>query len=138
MKKIIGILVCNSQKVLDHKQKDGKRSEGNYCYWEMTRFPNRILEATFPQTTGVVSESALAPSEDLYVYAEDDQSFPEDVEIRLYFAVGGQVKGYFVSEAMGEQNGVSELRFFSESWTEIKPIQIKPSQGFRYFNHQMS
>jgi len=127
----IGILVCNNQKVLDHKVRDGKKSEGVYCYWEMNRFPQRIIEHVFPESRGIVSESAKAPG--FGWYAEDDIDFPEDVEVRLYFAVKGQVLGYFICKAMGERQGTYELRFHSESWVPIEPIVIKPSQGFRYF-----
>jgi hypothetical protein len=115
--------------------KDGKLADGNYCYWEMSRFPNKVFEAvvlTRP-STGAVSESAPAPA------FEDDESeytVPPMVEVRLYFAVGGIVKGYFIPFAVGEQGGEYELRFHSETWHPINPLQIKPSQGFRYFNHE--
>lgn len=132
MTEYIGILVCNNQKVLDHKLHDGKKSESAYCYWEMSRFPRRILEYAFPETLGVVSQSAKAPS--FGWYDEDDIDFAEgSPEIRLYFAVKGQILGYFVCKAIGERDGIYELRFHSESWISIKPVSIKPSQGFRYF-----
>ena len=131
MTEYISILVCNNQKVLDHKLCDGKKSEGAYCYWEMSRFPKRILDRVFPEPLGSVSESAKSPG--FGFYAEDDIDFPEDVEVRLYFAVKGQVLGFFVCKAIGERNGTYELRFHSESWMPIKPMNIKPSQGFRYF-----
>jgi hypothetical protein len=137
--KVVGILVCNTEKVLRHKQQDGKRKQGAYCYWDMKRFPTRI-SALFPpvESTGVYSESAKLPR-DSWNYSKDDLDFPEDVEVRLYFAIGGVVRGYFVCKAMGERKGVRELRFHSESWHplySIPLIRIKPSQGFRYFNHE--
>jgi len=137
--KVVGILVCNSEKVLRHKQQDGKRRNSAYCYWEMTRFPTRIT-ALIPhfESTGVYSESAKAPRTDWH-YSHDDLDFPEDVEVRLYFAVGGVVRGYFMCKAMGERKRIQELRFHSESWHPIHrfpPLRIKPSQGFRYFNHE--
>jgi hypothetical protein len=135
MKDVIGILVCNSQKVLDHKLKDGKKSEHCYCFWNMTRFPRRILQRVFPESIGAVSEAAKAPG--FGWYAEDDIGVPEDFEVHLYFAVKGQVLGYFVCKAMGERHRTQELRFHSESWTPIKPVTIKPSQGFRYFKHDL-
>jgi len=137
--KVIGILVCNSEKVLKHKQQDGKRRNGAYCYWDMKRFPQRIGELVYPsESTGAYSEAAKAPRTS-WTYSKDDVDFPEDVEVRLYFAVGGVVRGYFVSRAMGERDRVEELRFHSESWHPVirfPPIRIKPSQGFRYFNHE--
>jgi hypothetical protein len=136
MNDIISILVCNNQKVLDHKLRDGKKSENAYCYWEMSRFPKRILDRVFPESSGmgVVSESAKAPG--FGWYAEDDIDIPEDLEIRLYFAVKGQVLGYFICRAIGERHGIYELRFHSEDWNPIKPVAIKPSQGFRYFTEE--
>jgi len=134
---MIGILVCNTEKVLKHKQQDGKRRRGAYCYWEMSRFPKRISEL-FPifETTGSYSEVAPAPRTD-WDYSKDDKTFPGDVEVRLYFAVKGIVKGYFVCKAMGERDGIEELRFHSEDWHSISNIiRVKPSQGFRYFNHE--
>lgn len=78
--KVIGILVCQSQAVLDHKLTDGKKANGRYCYWDFgSRFPTRIKQATqTPKTAsgydgvyewrripgigkGVVSEAAPAP-----------------------------------------------------------------------------
>jgi len=128
---IIGILVCNNQKVLDHKLRDGKKSEGAYCYWGMSRFPKQILDRVFYETEGVVSEPAKAPG--FGWYDEDDIDFPEDIEVRLYFAVKSQVLGYFICKAMGERDGKFELRFHSESWVPIKPVKIYATQGFRYF-----
>ena len=136
MNEYIGILVCNSQKVLDHKLHDGKESEGAYCYWEMSRFPKQLFDVAMPETLGVVSESAKAPGYGWY--DEDDIDFPEDIEVRLYFAVKGQVLGYFICKAMGERDGTYELRFHSESWVSIEPVKVKPSQGFRYFKEAES
>ena len=95
----IGILVFTNQKVLEHKKRDGKLSEGNYCYWKTSRFPKRFLENP-------------------------------NAEKRIYFAVKGQVKGYFIIHSCEE----GELQFFSESWTEIKNGEkLKPSWGWRYY-----
>lgn len=127
---VVGILVCNNQLVFDHKLRDGKRSDGSYCYWAMTKFPTKILEAVDHRSL----DCARVPDD--YTFNEDDQYFSEYVEIRLYFAVGGVVKGYFICKAIGKSKEKYELRFFSEDWKPIKPIKIKPSQGFRYFNHE--
>ena len=132
----VGILVCNSQDVLDHKLHDGKKSESKYCYWTISRFPKRLLDLAMPESLGVVSEPAKAPGSNWY--DDNDIDFPVDVDIRLYFAIKGQAVGYFICKAMGERDGKYELRFHSESWTTIKPIVIAPSQGFRYFNEGSS
>lgn len=102
---MIGILVFTNQKVLDHKLRDGKNSENRWCFWEMKRFPKKIKEMTD--------------------YEE---------EIRLYFAIKGKVKGYFIIHDLDD--GAGTLDFYSESWHPIKDgEQLKPSQGFRYYNH---
>ena len=102
MSGIIGILIFTNQKVLEHKLRDGKQSDNAYCFWEMGRFPKRILESQ----------------------AGD--------EVRLYMAIKGQVKGYFIIH-----DCCGDLEFYSESWTEIKNgEQLKPSQGFRYYVHK--
>lgn len=132
MSEHISILVCNTQKVLDHKLREGRKSEGAYCYWEMHRFPKRIFELAFPETLGVVSESAKAPG--FGWYDEDDIDFPENLEVRLYFAVKGQVLGYFKCKAMGERHGMYELRFHSESWTPIEPIKIQAKPRLQIFH----
>ncbi len=49
---------------------------------------------------------------------------------KIYFAIKGQVKGYFDCHM-----AVGELRFFSEDWHEIKNGEIlKASQGWRYYD----
>ena len=101
MEKIVGILIFTNQEVLDHKLRDGKSSEGNYCFWEMGRFPKRIEEAE------------------------------GQAEIRLYIAIKGKVKGYFIVH-----DWEGDLEFYSESWHPIDDgEQLKPSQGFRYYTH---
>ena len=53
-------------------------------------------------------------------------------EARIYFAVRGQVKGYFIVDF----KYASPLYFYSESWTPIENGEIlKPSQGWRYYLH---
>ena len=146
MQAVIGILVCQSEEVLEHKKKDGKKSDGRYCFWEMTRFPKKIKELLYPESTGIYSVPAKAPGYE-GIYDEDDLVF-EGFEVRLYFAVKGIVQGYFVCKACNKTSarrsirqrkgyGLSQLRFFSESWIPFKKkIKIKPSQGWRYFNHE--
>jgi len=102
MKNVIGILIFTNQDVLDHKLKDGKESNDCYCYWEMGRFPKRFIDSN------------------------------ETDELRLYMAIKGQVKGYFIIHDYDDT-----LMFYSESWHIIKDgEQLKPSQGFRYYIHK--
>jgi len=128
----IGILVCQPQKVLDHKLRDGKEKDGNYCYWSLSRFPSRINEYA-RHHADPYSEPARAPGGPQY--ADDDWGF--EVEVRLYFAVKGFVVGYFKCGASDQ--ACEELRFHSEDFVAIradKQPTIKPSQGWRYFSHE--
>jgi hypothetical protein len=71
-----------------------------------------------------------------WTYDEDDESFtekPYEFYVRLYFAVKGIVQGYFRCYAYGPDK---TLRFHSEDWVSVKPIKIKPSQGYRYFVYE--
>lgn len=137
IKKIVGILVCNSQKVLDHKRRDGLKDEGDFCYWEMRRFPNKIKELILDGGLKLkrASQSSIARSSLAFIYRENDEVFPDHVEVRLYFAVKGTVRGYFICRAMANDTP-KVLRFWSEDWRSIPPVKIKPSQGFKYFNHE--
>ena len=135
-KNVIGILVCNSIEVLRHKLNDGKKSENKYCYWQIGNFPKRIYEICEEiHNENVFSESAKAPQTD-WIYDNEDILFPENIEVRLYFAVQGLVFGYFVCKAIGLIDNKYQLRFYSESWIPIKIVPIKSSQGWRYFNHE--
>lgn len=49
---------------------------------------------------------------------------------RFYLATKGFVRGFFSIHNVES----SELQFFSETWTPIKPIPQKPFQGFKYFD----
>ena len=134
----LGILVCQPQQVLDHKRRDGKRANGRYCYWTFAKYPRRIdllvdAKQELRIGKGTVSESAKAASDYDFVYDEDDFLFTKfGFYVRLYFAVGGVVRGYFKCYASDENHS---LRFHSEDWVSIENGEkIKPSQGFRYFN----
>lgn len=57
---------------------------------------------------------------------------PKQKVDRLYFAVKGQVKGYFKIEVLDDLR--KELIFNSETWTPLEEGEIlKPSQGWRYY-----
>ena len=49
-----GILVFTNQEVLEHKKRDGKYSEDNYCYWEMSRFPKQDFNRFYLAVKGKV------------------------------------------------------------------------------------
>ena len=137
----VGILVCQPQSVLDHKLRDGREDDGCYCYWEFAsdpelakkRFPKRIrqLIESF-ETTGSYSEVRKAPGGG---YEDDDLDFtdPYGFYVRLYFAVGGIVRGFFKCYAADQER--TQLRFRSDDWVPVKSIKVRPSQGYRYFSH---
>lgn len=59
-------------------------------------------------------------------------SLNPSAEWRIYFAVKGQVQGYFIIDEYGDDG----LIFDSESWTPIENGEtLKPSQGWRYYVH---
>lgn len=117
-----GILIFTNQQVLLHKLKDGKKSEDEYCYWETNKMPTRFVE------TLNLEKSPRITYEENFRY-RIIKPFP------LYFAIKGQVKGYFMIEKI-EQGEMKDywLIFYSESWHPIKDGEIlKPSQGWRYY-----
>ena len=135
---MIGILVCQPQAVLDHKLRDGKHEYGNYCYWELKRVPSRIIDAINQGGHYGVSEPARVPDEVYEAMMKDGQDVT-DLDIRLYFAVKGQVQGYFKIMALSDIKHISsrELRFFSDDWIQIgNGKRIRPSQGWRYFDDE--
>jgi hypothetical protein len=74
----------------------------------------------------------------------DTRRFPVQLanhrdERRIYMAVNGQVKGYFIIESLsnGDEPHVCRIIFHSESWVEIgNGEQLVPSQGWRYYLHE--
>ena len=92
---MVGILIFTKKGVLDHKKKDGLKSEGRYCFWVTSKFPKKEVD-------------------------------------KIYFAIKGEVKGFFKIHKLDRIN--SELHFYSESWTSLGGgVKLKPSQGWRYF-----
>lgn len=95
MDKMVGILFFTTNEVLEHKKRDGKFSEGNECWWSLTKFPKHKVD-------------------------------------RIYFAVKGQVKGYFKIALLDKD--ANELIFNSETWTPLEEGEIlKASQSWRYY-----
>jgi len=37
-----GILVFTDEVTLEHKKRDGKKSDDRYCFWDTARFPKRF------------------------------------------------------------------------------------------------
>jgi len=50
---------------------------------------------------------------------------------RIYFAVKGYIRGYFLIRDVDDTDGC-DIEFDSESWVAIEPIQTKSFQGFKY------
>ena len=51
---IEGVLVFTSEEILIHKLEDGKSYEGNYCYWEISRFPKKPVSKLYVAVKGIV------------------------------------------------------------------------------------
>ena len=111
----VEIVVYVLAEVLEHKKRDGKRSEGRFCYWSLgKRVPRKLF--------GIGTVDAC--QDDAVIELEKES------KVRLYFATKGFICGFFdVHEISVDLN---ELRFYSETWTPIKPIPQKPFQGFKY------
>lgn len=117
------IAVYTAPEVIEHKQRDGRESDGSYCFWRFGRVPELIRSRVHYR---IGDEPAPAPGFD---FAPDEVGLDE--EIRLYFATKGAIKGYFVCNATSPD--MKELWFFSETWRPIAPIPQRPFQGFKYF-----
>ena len=50
---------------------------------------------------------------------------------RIYFAVKGYIRGYFLIRDVDDSDGC-DIEFDSESWKDIEPIKTKSFQGFKY------
>lgn len=58
---------------------------------------------------------------------------------KIYFAIKGQIKGYFKVFQTIKYEKYLELRFHSESWKSIRNgKKLKPSQGWRYYKNDKS
>lgn len=53
---------------------------------------------------------------------------------KVFFAVKGQIVGYFVSEDFGTAGERTEITWNKASWRDVKPIPCKHFQGFKYRN----
>ena len=124
-----GILVFTDKQTLYHKQDDGHKSEGSYCYWGTMKLPTRFVERLNIENAERVAY---------------EDSFPYELikEFALYVAIKGQIKGYFIIHSIdkgdyddrGDKISNFWLEFYSESWHEIKHGEtLKPSQGWRYY-----
>lgn len=113
-----GILIFTDKWTLEHKKRDGLKSEGGGCYWETARKPKKFIKETL---------TIKGQDYDEYII----KRFP------LYFAINGKIKGYFIIHEITDSEEYKNkvwLEFHSESWKEIKDGEVlKPSQGWRYY-----
>lgn len=111
MKNSVGILVfTGSKNVLEHKKRDGKHSEGNYCYWETGKLPKRFTH-----------------------YVECRIYFAVKRQVKGYFVIDSSE--IVIPE---DEDDVKKWRlcFDSESWTPIEDGEtLNHSQGWRYYLH---
>lgn len=104
------ICIYTTPDVLEHKKHDG-----GYMYWELPNTPKLL------KTYDEKFEKEMS----------DDEVFK--TEPRLYFAIKGNIVGYFViSDWDIRTYGYCEINFDSDSWKDIKPIPQKAFQGFKY------
>lgn len=124
-----GILVFTDKMTLYHKQDDGHKSEGDYCYWGTMKMPKKFTEVLNLENAERIS-------------IEDNFRYELIKEFALYMAVKGKIRGYFIIHKIseGDYDDLRDkksnfwLEFYSESWHEINDGEIlKPSQGWRYY-----
>lgn len=116
-----GILIFTDEKTLEHKKRDGREDEGEYCYWATNKIPKKFVETLMLEKSARVS------------FEQSRYSLIK--EFPIYFAIKGKVKGYFIIHDVedGDEH-LLWLIFHSESWHEIEDGEVlKPSQGWRYY-----
>ena len=96
--------------VLAHKQRDGKRSEGAYCFWSMRRIPDEVRAGS-------------------KLWVASRGRWRGYFEIRAVDYVGEEAASPSVA-ARFDGKKVPELQFFSESWHEADGGPRSPFQGF--------
>ena len=100
------ICVYTTPDVLEHKRSDGF----DRYYWEFPHLPKVLKE---------LDARIMSDFESV-----KDGEFP-----RLYFALSGNIVGYFPIEEFGNYT----VEFYPTEWTKLKkPIPQKPFQGFKY------
>ncbi len=103
------ICVYTVPAVLEHKRSE----ECAEYYWEFHNLP-KILTELGKRIMGTANDFKNVKDED----------FP-----KLYFAVSGNIVGYFDIQDFGDYR----VNFYPESFVELKtPIPQKPFQGFKY------
>ena len=113
-------MVFVNQETLNHKKRDGKKSNKEYCYWETKKLPKKFTEVLN------LSESPRV--------AYDTEPIELTQEFAIYMAINGKVKGYFIIHDLLDRGDCSWLCFYSESFVEIEDGEtLKPSQGWRYY-----
>lgn len=131
MRMQVDIVVYTNPKTLKHKQTDGFSTAGMECFWQFGRFPRKLrtlyleklrqewFKRSKERTAGDPQPPAPAPLTS------------QDFVGRIYFAVKGQVLGFFEIDCVNEE--WKEIFFQSDTWKLLEnPIPCKPFRGFRY------
>jgi hypothetical protein len=129
------IIIYTRPNVLEHKKKEGERPNA-YCYWELKNLPKK-LRKEIEQPLFVKRESTHSDEITSYIFHDNPYAVIR-FNLKLYFAVKGNIVGYFPLIAVKYPKhhiDLFELRFHSDDWTEIKPIPCKAFQGFKYFEN---
>ena len=131
----VGMLVFVSDATLEHKKSDGLKEYGDYVFWYGSKVPKRIVELL---PTGENMDRVGCNVRDLV--GDDTGIFKDkahdltDFDVRLYFQVNGQVRGYFNITSFTYADKSYEIRFFSDDWHEIKDGEMKKGhQGWEYY-----
>ena len=106
----VDIGVSMRPEVLAHKQRDGRKSDGAYCYWSMRRIPDDIRAGS-------------------KLWVASGGRWRGYFEIRAVDYIGEEEHSPSIA-ARFDGKTMSELQFFSESWHEDDRGPRSPFQGF--------
>ena len=107
-----GIMVFTDISTLEHKKRDGFKSDNAVCFWETRKEPKEFVGFSMIQGAPFLKK-----------------------KFRLFFAVKGVIQGSFLVTDIHRRGDISELWFHSGTWRRA-PQHGKtyiPSQGWRYF-----
>ena len=128
---IVDIYVDSSEKVLQHKLKDGKLSEDRYCYWLRKMQFTEVADIICPKLSKNYVADNIRESASLYdilgypkawlwmIRQPEDEKYinVKNVEVRLHFRINGKKIGYF--KCFGANKNFTELWFHSDHFVSV-------------------
>ena len=122
---IIDVYVDSSEKVLQHKLKDGMLSKDKYCYWTRKAQFSKVADLVCPKLSKNYVADKIRESATIYqiigypkawvwmIRQPEDKDYVDDeYDVRLHFRINGVEIGYF--KCFGANLHFTELWFHSE------------------------